>query len=61
LASIPFIDPKGVGRAVADHMAGRRSFGFELWGLAVLVAWHRAFVAAPVALPAGPPPRSVTL
>ena len=30
-----------VARAVADHLSGRRALGWELWGLMVLVAWHR--------------------
>ncbi|PYR38469.1 MAG: asparagine synthase (glutamine-hydrolyzing) [Acidobacteria bacterium] len=61
VSSIPFIDPRGVAGAVADHMAGRRSYGFELWGLAVLAAWHRTFVASPIAVPDGPRPRPLTL
>lgn len=36
------LKPDVVDRAVVDHFAGRRSYGFELWGLAVFVAWHRA-------------------
>jgi asparagine synthase (glutamine-hydrolysing) len=36
------LDPEAVGRVVADHMTGRASLGFEVWGLCVLSAWHRA-------------------
>ncbi len=59
LSSVPLLDAKGVSRAVAGHMSGRRSYGFELWGLAVLVAWHRAYVQTPAHIPNGPQPRSV--
>jgi asparagine synthase (glutamine-hydrolysing) len=38
---IEVLDPAAVQRAVADHLSGRRSHGFELWGLMVLMAWHR--------------------
>lgn len=40
------LDPSQVRRAMQDHLARRRSLGFELWGLMVFVAWHRARVAA---------------
>jgi hypothetical protein len=50
------LDPAEVGRVVGDHLAGRASFGFELWGLAVLVAWHRVRVER---RPAAPPCRDL--
>jgi len=31
-----------VETVMEEHFSGRKSYGFELWGLAVLVAWHRA-------------------
>jgi asparagine synthase (glutamine-hydrolysing) len=43
---IPALDPAGVQRALDAHMSGRRSLGFELWGLMVLVAWHRRHIEA---------------
>ena len=61
IASIPALDPAGVSAAVAEHMSGRRSYGFELWGLAVLVAWHRRYVQERVAVPGGPAPRLVEI
>lgn len=36
------LEPATVRETVDAHLAGRRSYGFELWGLMVLVAWHRA-------------------
>ena len=36
------LDPAAVSWALHAHLAGRRSLGFELWGLAVLVAWYQA-------------------
>jgi len=44
LAEIPVLDGAAVARARDAHMSGRRQLGFELWGLMVLVAWHRARV-----------------
>jgi asparagine synthase (glutamine-hydrolysing) len=35
------LDPEAVSAAVDDHFGGRRSYGFELWGLAALVSWYR--------------------
>ena len=61
LASIPAIDPAGVAGVLADHMSGRRSYGFELWGLAVLAVWHRKYVQGRIEIPEGPPPRDVEI
>jgi hypothetical protein len=44
---------------VNDHLTGRRSYGFELWGLMVLVAWQRRYLRQPVTAPVGPLPRAV--
>jgi hypothetical protein len=39
---------------VADaHLSGRAAYGWELWGLMVLVAWHEQRVASVPALPDG--------
>jgi asparagine synthase (glutamine-hydrolysing) len=59
LSDIPRLDAAAVRAAVADHMTGRRSYGFELWGLMVLSAWHRRFIRAAYPIPAGPAPREV--
>jgi hypothetical protein len=58
---MPLLDPAAVAAAVAAHMSGRRSYGFELWGLAVLAAWHRRFIQDRVSIPAGPRPRMVEI
>jgi asparagine synthase (glutamine-hydrolysing) len=44
---IDALEPAAVERVVADHMSGRRSLGWEVWGLMVLSAWHRARIVAP--------------
>ena len=49
------------GRGVRAGVLIGLSAGFELWGLAVLAAWHRTFVASPIAVPDGPRPRPLTL
>ena len=41
------LDSTRVSQVVEDHLAGRRHHGFEIWGLAVLVAWHRMRVERP--------------
>jgi asparagine synthase (glutamine-hydrolysing) len=61
LAAMPAIDPVGVAAALADHMSGRRSYGFELWGLSVLAAWHRKYIEGRIEIPSGPPPRDVEI
>ena len=56
------LDSAAVAAALADHMAGRRNLGFEIWGLGVLVAWHRMRVARPPEAPsAAEVPRAVLL
>jgi asparagine synthase (glutamine-hydrolysing) len=54
LERIGALDTTEVRRILDDHLAGRRSYGWELWGLMVLSAWHRARVAA------APPSRAPT-
>jgi asparagine synthase (glutamine-hydrolysing) len=61
LSAMPVLDAAAVSAAVAAHMSGRRSYGFELWGLAVLAAWHRRYVQRRVAIPDGPPPHLVEI
>jgi asparagine synthase (glutamine-hydrolysing) len=41
LARVAPLNAAAVTSAWDDHVKGRRSYGFELWGLMVLVAWHR--------------------
>ncbi len=40
--ALGFLDTEAVLRAKDSHMAQSAQLGFELWGLMVLVAWHRA-------------------
>lgn len=47
LDKLEFLDSKATQRVIIDHFSGRRSYGFELWGLAVLVAWYRVRIAQP--------------
>jgi asparagine synthase (glutamine-hydrolysing) len=51
LARLEVLDPIAIGRALGEHLSGRRSLGFELWGLAVLVAWHRSRIETTPAVP----------
>jgi asparagine synthase (glutamine-hydrolysing) len=43
--SLDVLDPSRVAAVVDDHLSGRNHRGFEIWGLAVLVAWHRQRIA----------------
>ncbi len=52
LADLEFIQVDQVQRSVQQHLEKRRSLGFELWGLAVLSAWHHLRIARP---PQAPP------
>jgi asparagine synthase (glutamine-hydrolysing) len=36
-----FLDASAVAAALRSHLDGRGDLGFELWGLMVLVSWHR--------------------
>jgi asparagine synthase (glutamine-hydrolysing) len=54
LRAMAVLDAKQVRASLQEHMSGRRSYGFELWGLMVLVAWHQARLQRPPALPADP-------
>jgi asparagine synthase (glutamine-hydrolysing) len=61
LEAIPQLDAAAISRVVADHLSGRRSYGFELWGLLVLVAWHRGYVQNAIRIPPGPQPRLIEI
>jgi asparagine synthase (glutamine-hydrolysing) len=63
LEPIGAIDPVAGGAVWRDHLSGARSWGFEVWGLMVLSAWHRARVARPPrpASGAAPPRREIPL
>ncbi len=45
--TLGFLDVDAVGRAVDDHLSGRRTIGWEIWGLMVLVCWYEQRVLAP--------------
>jgi asparagine synthase (glutamine-hydrolysing) len=51
LRRMPFLDSQQVRGALQEHMSGRRSYGFELWGMMVLGAWHRARLERAPTLP----------
>lgn len=39
--AIPELNADTIAGVVADHLSGRRAYGWELWGLMVLASWHR--------------------
>jgi len=52
LAPLDMLDRTAIAAVVSDHMSRRRSYGFELWGLAVLSLWHRQNIQHSAVLPA---------
>jgi asparagine synthase (glutamine-hydrolysing) len=59
IGDVSGLDPRAIDGVVAEHMSGRSSYGFELWGLMVLVAWHRHYIRQAVTAPQGPLPRAI--
>jgi asparagine synthase (glutamine-hydrolysing) len=55
LRHIEELEPRAVRRVWSEHLSGRRSYGWELWGLMVLSAWHGIRVRR--VAPMGPAPR----
>jgi asparagine synthase (glutamine-hydrolysing) len=47
IGQLASIDSAVVAQAVDEHLACKRSYGWELWGLMVLVAWYEQRVANP--------------
>ncbi len=49
LKEMGVFDVSAVGDIIRKHMAGRRSYGYEIWGLLVFAAWYRKrILQAPV-------------
>jgi asparagine synthase (glutamine-hydrolysing) len=61
LAAIGILDAAAVLQAKDRHMAGEVQLGFELWGLMVLVAWHRVRIEAAPLLAGRPELRRMTI
>ncbi len=61
LAEIRLLDGAAITRAKDLHMHGRAQLGFELWGLMVLVAWHRARIMSIPAVTRHPELRRVVV
>jgi asparagine synthase (glutamine-hydrolysing) len=45
--AIGLLDPNAVTTAMNRHLARERAYGWELWGLMVLVAWYEQRVSSP--------------
>jgi asparagine synthase (glutamine-hydrolysing) len=54
------LDAAVIESLVDAHFSGRKSYGFELWGLAVLVAWHRLRIEQAPDAPRSEPLRQTT-
>jgi asparagine synthase (glutamine-hydrolysing) len=55
IRALGVLDEERVAQAVQQHLAQERAYGWELWGLMVLVAWYDARVSAPPELRRLPP------
>jgi asparagine synthase (glutamine-hydrolysing) len=51
LRALPFLDETAVSQVRDRFMVGGEPLGFEVWGLCVLVAWHRARMVCSAILP----------
>lgn len=47
IAAVGVLDAEAVADVVRAHLTGSRAYGWELWGLMVLVAWHEQRVSSP--------------
>jgi asparagine synthase (glutamine-hydrolysing) len=56
VAALGVLDADEVARVVDRHLSGARAYGWELWGLMVLVAWHERRVMSPPDLARLPDP-----
>jgi asparagine synthase (glutamine-hydrolysing) len=45
--AIGLLDSRAITHAMRQHLSGARAYGWELWGLMVLVAWHDERVSRP--------------
>jgi asparagine synthase (glutamine-hydrolysing) len=61
IGALSLLDGGVVARAVADHLSRRRALGWELWGLMVLVAWHRRQIQAAPILESAPRPEAIEI
>ena len=52
IAAVPVLNAPAIARVTAQHQSGQRAYGWELWGLMVLIAWHRQQIQAPPHRPA---------
>ena len=56
LAQMPFLNGVRINEVLQAHFAGRKSYGWEIWGLAVLSAWHEARILRRPVMPRMEPP-----
>ncbi len=52
IAAVPILNAPAIARVTAQHLSGQRAYGWELWGLMVLVAWHRQQIQGAARRPA---------
>jgi asparagine synthase (glutamine-hydrolysing) len=61
IASLTVMEGAAIASAVDDHMSRRRPLGWELWGLMVLVAWHRRQIQSVPPVAAASPPEAIAI
>jgi asparagine synthase (glutamine-hydrolysing) len=58
LSHVPELHAPAIRDVVTAHVEGRRAYGWEIWGLMVLVAWHRQQIQrVPIPRPGDVPQR----
>ncbi len=57
LRAMEVLDSQKITKVVDDHFEKKRSYGFEIWGLAILSAWYRHRI---LNVPPAPPPLELT-
>ena len=48
IKKLSFLNPAAVQQVYQDHLRGYRQHGYGLWGLMVLVMWHRIFIESDI-------------
>ena len=59
VGALEVLDVPSVSRAVEAHLSGRKSYGWELWGLMTLVSWHEQRIVEPPDVGSLPPPHDL--
>ena len=51
IKDIGLLNPDCVQYILHEHFSGKKSYGFEIWGLLILSAWYQARIVNTIPLP----------